>query len=407
MFLSDFSSEIYTAITVNKMRTGLTILGIVIGIGSVIAMVAIGKGAQASIQESIEAIGSNLLIIRPGAQTGPGTQVRGAQGSAQTLTQKDVNALSNQLDIAEAIAPEVSGGRQQVTAQGKNVNTSVTGVTESYASVRNVSIAEGSFMSSQHEKGLAKVAFIGPDVSTELFGENVSPVGKKIRIGTTDFTVIGLATARGGSGFGSSDDFIYVPLSTAKQFFSGDEYISNISIQVKEGEDMTAASEAVTTLLRSEHNLNDDDEADFSVMNQADIVSTASSVTSTFTVLLGAVAGISLVVGGIGIMNMMLTTVTERTREIGLRKAIGAEKRDIQRQFLFEAIVLTFLGGIVGIFLGWLVAFVVNIYGINTQVSLSSILLAFAVSAGIGIVFGYYPAYRASKLSPIEALRYE
>lgn len=407
MFVSDFSHEIYTAITVNKMRTGLTILGIIIGIGSVIAMVAIGKGAQISVQQSIEAIGSNLLIVRPGAQQGPGSQVRGAQGSAQSLTEKDVTALETKLESIEAIAPEVSGGRQQVTAQGNNVNTSITGVTPEYATVRNITVAEGSFLNTQQERGLAKVAFIGPDVNTELFGENVSPVGKKIRIGKTDFTIIGLATARGGSGFGSSDDFIYVPLSTAKQFFSGDEYLSSISIKVKNGEDMTAASEEVTTLLHSEHKLRADEEDDFSVLNQADIVSTASSVTSTFTTLLGAVAGISLIVGGIGIMNMMLTTVTERTREIGLRKAIGAEKKDIQRQFLFEAIVLTFFGGIVGILFGWLAAVLMNAYGINAEVSLDSILLAFVVSAGIGIIFGYYPAHRASQLRPIEALRYE
>lgn len=407
MNLADFIVEIYTALTVNKVRSGLTVLGIVIGIGSVIVMVAIGRGAQTTIEENIQAIGSNLLMIRPGSQQGPGSEVRGAQGSAQSLTEADVTLLKEQVDALDKIAPEISVGREQIVASGNNVNTSVTGVTAEYASVRNVTVAQGSFITADQERSLAKVAFIGPDIVTELFGIDASVVGKKIRVGGIDFTIIGVSVARGGTGFGSSDDFVYIPLSTARQFFSGDKYLSSINIQVKTGADMTAAGEQVTALLKTAHDIASDEEADFRVMNQADIVSTASSVTSTFTALLGAVAGISLVVGGIGIMNMMLTTVTERTREIGLRKAIGAKRKDIQLQFLFEAIVLTFFGGVLGVLIGFVAAAIMSSFGINAEISSGSVMLAFAVSAGIGIIFGYYPAHRAARLSPIEALRYE
>lgn len=408
MLTSDLTQEIYTAVTVNKSRSGLTVLGIVIGIASVIIMVSIGRGAQSSIQASIQAIGSNLLMVRPGADRGPGSPVVGAQGSAQSLSTTDLSVLETGIDSLEAIAPEVSVRSKQVTAEGNNTNTSVTGVTETYAAVRNVNIADGVFISAAQSKQMSKVAVLGPDVVMALFGEGApSPIGKKIRIGTTDFTVIGVTAARGGTGFGSSDDVIYIPLSTAQQFFTGNEYLSSINIQVRSDADMDAASAAVKEALLTAHGIIDATKADFSIMNQADIVSTASSVTSTFTMLLGAVAGISLVVGGIGIMNMMLTTVTERTREIGLRKAIGAEGKDIRMQFLFEAVVLTFTGGAIGILLGWLVSIVANASGLSASVSSGSVVLAFVVSAVIGIVFGYYPAHRAAKLNPIEALRYE
>jgi len=408
MLTSDLSSEIYAALTVNKSRSGLTVLGIVIGIASVIIMVAIGRGAQASIQASIQSIGSNLLMVRPGAERERGLPVVGSQGSAQSLTMQDVSSLRERVPDAEALAPEVSARGKQVTAGGQNTNTSVTGVTPEYAQVRNVNIAEGTFLNSDHVRTLAKVAVIGPDVSTALFGTaDASPVGKRIRIGSVDFIVIGVTVARGGTGFGSSDDVIYIPLSTAQQFFTGNEYLSSVNIQVKDGADMDAASAAVKAALLTSHRIADPTQADFSIMNQADIVSTASSVTSTFTALLGAVAGISLLVGGIGIMNMMLTTVTERTREIGLRKAIGAERGDIRKQFLFEAIVLTFSGGALGILLGWVASAVSTRMGLPASISLNSILLAFAVSTAIGIVFGYYPASRAARMNPIEALRYE
>lgn len=407
MYLSDFYHEIYTALTVNKIRSGLTVLGIIIGIGSVIIMVAIGKGAQETIAQNIQAIGSNLLIVRPGGQSGPGLHAEGAQGSAQSLTLADVETLRGKLSAIDKIAPEVSAGRYQVTAQGKNTNTSVSGVSSDQAVVRNITMAQGSFITSEQTRNLAKVAVIGPDVNAKIFGENAPSVGKKIRVGNVNFTIIGIAAPRGGTGFGSSDDFIYIPLSTAQQFFSGNGYLSLINIRIKTGEDMAEASNQATALLRTAHRIGLKEEADFRIMNQADIVQTATSVTSTFTMLLGAVAGISLVVGGIGIMNMMLTTVTERTREIGLRKAIGAKRKDIQIQFLFEAILLTFIGGVLGVLIGFMAAQIMTSFGIKASISLGSVALAFLVSAAIGIVFGYYPAHRAARLSPMEALRYE
>lgn len=407
MLTKDLIQEIYVSITVNKSRSGLTMLGIVIGIASVIVMVAIGRGAQSSIEASIQSIGSNLLLVRSGAERDPRSPVTGAQGLAQSLTLDDAIALATDVAAVETVASEVSVRGKQVTAEGNNMNTSMTGVTENYARVRNVAVSSGTFITATHIKTLAKVAVVGPDVKTALFANTTDPVGKKIRVGNTDFTVIGVTVKKGGSGFGSSDDVIYIPLSTAQQFFTGNEYLSLVSVKIKSGEDMNGAGEAVKTALLKSHHITDPKKADFSIMNQADIVSTASSITGTFTLLLGAVAGISLVVGGIGIMNMMLTTVTERTREIGLRKAIGAKGKDIRRQFLFEAIALTFVGGTIGVLLGYGAAFMANTYGLAAEVSLSSIVLAFAVSASTGIIFGYYPARRAARLNPIEALRYE
>ncbi len=407
MIISDLFQETYSAISMNKVRSGLTILGIIIGIGSVVAMISIGQGAQGQIQSSIETIGSNLIIIMPGFQMGPGSQVSSGRGSAQTLTQEDASAISEQVSFVEAVAPEISS-RYQITAKGTNTNTSVIGTVASYGQVRNVEIALGSFISDQHVRSLSKVAVLGPTTRDDLFGENANPVGQKIRINRIDFTVIGVTQAKGGTGFGSQDDMILIPLSTAQRFLTGSDYLSTISIQAQAPDYMASVQQQVTNLLLVQHNISDPQMADFSVMNQADIVETASSVTNTFTVLLAAIAGISLVVGGIGIMNMMLTTVTERTREIGLRKAIGAKNKDISFQFLAEATMLTFIGGVAGVIFGWLISLLISKFGdIATSVSVFSIILAFGVSAAIGIGFGYYPARRAASLKPIEALRYE
>lgn len=403
----DLFKETYESLTVNKARSGLTVLGIVIGIGSVIAMISIGQGAQGSIESSIQSIGSNLILVMPGAQRGPGVQVSAGRGSAQTLKQEDADAIQKEIALTKAVAPEISR-RYQITARGTNTNTQVVGTVPSYPDVRNISIDEGSFITEQHLRSLSKVAVLGPIARDDLFGEGTEVIGQTIRINKVDFKIIGITKTKGGTGFGSQDDMIFVPLSTAQRFLAGDTYVTTISIQAQDQNSMKDIQDQVTNLLLDRHHITDKSLADFSVLNQSDIVATASSVTSTFTILLGAIAGISLIVGGIGIMNMMLTTVTERTREIGLRKAIGAKRKDISTQFLTEATMLTFSGGIVGVAFGWLISLAVTQFtGIATAVSSSSIALAFGVSAAIGIVFGYYPARRAARLNPIEALRYE
>ncbi len=407
MKISDLFEETYTALSANKVRTGLTMLGIIIGIASVIALVAIGDGAQASIQASIQSIGSNLIIITPGAQRTQGYQVSAGRGATKTLVRGDGNAILANISEAQAVAPELSA-RYQVTAKGTNTNTSVDGVTSSYPTVKNVQIDIGSFITDEQDTNIAKVAVLGPTARDDLFGAGADPTGQIIRIKGVQFTVVGVTKAKGGSGFGSQDDMIFIPLSSAQRYLAGADYTTTISVQATDASATTQLQSDITNLLLQRHKISDPTQADFSALNEADIVATASSVTSTFTILLAAVAGISLVVGGIGIMNMMLTTVTERTREIGLRKAIGAKGRDINLQFLAEAIVLTFLGGAIGIALGWGIAYGLSSFGIvQAAVSLKSVLLAFGVSAAIGIVFGYYPARRAAQLNPIEALRYE
>jgi len=407
MIISDLFKETSAALLVNKARTGLTMLGIIIGIGSVIAMVSIGQGVQSTIELSIQSLGSNLIIVMPGAQQGPGVQASAGRGSSQTLTLADADAIQQQISLAQAVAPEVNG-RYQITARGTNTNTQVIGTVAAYPSVKNVEIDTGSFIDDQQMKGLAKIAVLGPTTRDDLFGEGVDPIGQTIRIKGIIFKVVGVTKAKGGSGFSNPDDAIYIPISTAQRFLTGREYVSNINVQAVDQQSMTDMQAQITNLLLDRHHISDPTLADFSTLNQADIIATASSITDTLTIFLGSVAGISLIVGGIGIMNMMLTTVTERTKEIGLRKAIGAKSRDINLQFLAEAVMLTFIGGAVGIILGWVLSLLVSRFGgITTSISLFSILLAFGVSAAIGIGFGYYPARRAAGLNPIEALRYE
>jgi putative ABC transport system permease protein len=407
MTIKDTLQETYTALSANKVRSGLTILGIVIGISSVIALVSIGQGAQASISSSIQSIGSNLLVITPGAQRGPGFQVSIGRGTAKSLTPDDAAAIAVQVQNVQGVAEEVSG-RYQVVGNGTNTNTSVDGVSASYPDIRNVQIADGSFVTDQQSASLSKVAVLGPTAVSDLIATGTEPVGQTIRINGQQFKVIGVTVTKGGSGFGNQDDMIYIPVQTAQRFLAGNTYLSTIDVQASSADVMTQVQNDITQLLLDRHHISDPTQADFSVLNQADILATASSVTQTFTILLGAVAGISLLVGGIGIMNMMLTTVTERTREIGLRKAIGAKQNDISFQFLTEAVALTLVGGTIGIILGSGISFLVSYSGlVKTSVSLSAILLAFGVSAAIGIGFGWYPARRAAKMNPIEALRYE
>lgn len=406
MTIRDIFNETYGALSSNKIRSGLTILGIVIGISSVIAMVSIGAGAQSSIETNIQSLGSNLIQVYPGFGRSIGFSASSGRGSATSLTIEDAEALA-EISGVKAVAPEVSS-RFQITAKGTNTNTSVNGVTASYSTVRNIAVAEGSFISDAHNQSGAKVAVLGPTTRDDLFGEGAEAIGQAIRINGMEFKVIGITVSKGGSGFGNRDDVIYIPLTSAQRYLVGGKSVSTISVQAEESNMMTAVGASVTELLLTRHKIADPTQADFQILNQEDILGAASSITDTFTLLLASIAGISLVVGGIGIMNMMLTTVTERTREIGLRKAIGAKRRDISLQFLAEAVTLTFIGGLIGVALGWLVSYGVTYFGVlQTKVSVSSILLAFGVSALIGIVFGYYPARRASRLNPIDALRYE
>jgi len=402
MKIVDILEETYRALSANKARSGLTMLGIVIGIGSVIAMVSIGTGAKTQIQSSIEGLGSNLLTILPGVvQPGRGI-VSSGRGTAQTLKNEDIDAIK-QIDGIAAISPEVSR-RFQIAATGANTNTTVTGATPEYLTAHNISIANGSFISEANQRGIGRQAVLGATVATDLFGEE-DPIGKAIRINKINFTVIGVLAAKGGAGFSGPDDMVFVPLSTMQKILSGVDYLSMMAVSVLDKNRMSEVKSLITDTLLDKHRV---DEADFSVISQEDILGTLTQVIDTFTIFLAAIASISLLVGGIGIMNMMLTTVTERTKEIGLRKAIGAKKKDISMQFLAEAVMLTFIGGFVGIILGWLISFAVTYFGIlQTQVSLFSVLLAFGVSAAIGIIFGYYPAHRAAGLNPIEALRYE
>lgn len=404
--IKDLLKETLWSLMGNKIRSGLTILGIVIGIASVITMVAIGEGAKKSIESSIEAIGSNLIMVTPGSQRIAGISQGG--GSAESLTVEDADAIKNQVENIKAVAPSVSR-RYQVTLKGNNTNTQIIGTNSDYLIARNVSVDTGSFFSDQQIKSSAKVAVIGPTVRDDLLGENSDPVGKIIRINKMDFKVIGMTVSKGGSGFNNQDDIVYIPLTTAQNYLAGNDYINNISIAALDQSSMISVQEEINSLLLSRHKIKDSTQADFTLTNQNDIISTATSITGTFTILLSSIAGISLLVGGIGIMNMMLTTVTERTREIGLRKAVGTKKIYINLQFLFESVILTFLGGFMGIILGWLASLVIAYFvkSLATSVSFSAILLAFSVSAAVGIIFGFYPARRAANLSPIEALRYE
>jgi putative ABC transport system permease protein len=400
MTTRDLLQETYSSLSANKARSGLTVLGIVIGISSVIAMVSIGQGAQASIQSSIEGLGSNLLTILPGVvQPGRGI-VSSGRGSAQTLKNTDLDVIKS-IDGITSISPEISRRFQVIAPNGNNTNTTINGILPDFASVRNLTVSNGSFFI---EANTGRTAVLGATVAKDLFGE-VDPIGKTIRINKINFRVIGVLTAKGGAGFSGPDDMILVPLLTMQKILAGVDYLSTIAVSVGDKDRMEEVKQNVTDALMTKHRVS---EADFSVISQNDILGTLTQIVTTFTIFLASIAGISLVVGGIGIMNMMLTTVTERTKEIGLRKAVGAKRKDINLQFLTEAVMLTFFGGLVGVILGWLISFAVTYLGIiQTQVTVSSVLLAFGVSTAIGIIFGYYPARRAAALSPIQTLRYE
>lgn len=402
------------ALRANKLRSTLTMLGIIIGVAAVIAMVGIGNGASASVTSKIQGLGSNLLIVQPGQSNSGG--VRGGAGSSDTLTMSDVTKIQNAGSAVMAVAP-VSGTQVQVVYGSGNTSTTANGTTASYAQIRNVSIDMGRFITQQDVDKYARVAVLGPTVVENIFGdtngtnltnEEQEIIGKTIKLNNVPFQVIGVTVSQGSSGFTNNDDMIFAPITTMQDFLIGNKYVRNIFIEASSADMMQTAQDEVTTVLERAHHIQSGQADDFSIMNQADILSTMQGVTQTMTMLLGGIAGISLLVGGIGIMNIMLVSVTERTREIGIRKAIGAKGSDILLQFLIEAIVLSILGGGIGILLGAAGSGLAGkALSMDTSISMSSVVLAFGFSALIGIVFGVFPAKKAASMDPIDALRFE
>jgi putative ABC transport system permease protein len=382
-------------------------LGIVIGIGSVIALISLGQGSQKAIENQIQSLGSNLITVIPAASFSG--SVRGAGGSSTTLTLEDAEAIrtSPQVTTIVNISPELTT-REQIIAGRNNTNTQIAGVTNSYPVVRKLNLDSGSFISETDNRSFNKVAVLGPQVVIDLFGENSNPIGQSIRISGMSFRIIGVTTSKGGSGFLNQDDIVFIPLSVLQKQILGVSHLNSIALEAASPDVMQKAQTEVGFLLLARHKISDPASADFSFFSQNDILSAASQTTSTFTALLGGIAAISLVVGGIGIMNIMLVTVTERTREIGLRKALGAKRKVIIFQFLLEALVLTIIGGAIGVSIGVAVSFFLSqAFSLPFAIYPASILLALGVSSTIGIIFGWYPARKASQLQPIEALRYE
>jgi putative ABC transport system permease protein len=409
------------ALGANKLRTTLTMLGIIIGVTAVIALMSIGRGAQVQVSSQIQSLGTNLLFVRPGALRDQGG-VRSNQNQAPTLTLDDSDAIGALPNVVAA-APELDTGTQ-LLANGNNWNTRVTGVTAEYSTVRNTPIALGDWISRAEVDSRSSVVVLGDTVAQQLFPDS-DPIGQSVRMSVggrtgTTFRVIGVAQAKGASGLGNTDDTVYVPITTAmarlfaQRTARGAPNVSTVNVQVGSESAMDETVSQIGDLLRARHKVVQDD---FTIQSQQDFLNTFNQVAGTFTVLLGAIAGISLVVGGIGIMNIMLVSVTERTREIGIRKAVGARRRDILTQFLVEAIVVSILGGAIGVLIGsGLSALIATIQvpgaggtpsNLPTQVGIDSVALAFFVSAAVGLFFGIYPATRAARLNPIEALRYE
>ena len=419
-----FRSALQSLVT-NKLRSALTMLGVIIGVASVIAMVAVGNGASAQVQSTILSLGSNLITVTPAAQTDQGLKGAGAQ--AQSLTETDMRGLQDELGSSiKAIEAEQQAGRWQVTAGTNNWNTQVSGVTEQYPEVRDWNTQVGEFFTQQDLTVNSQVAVLGATTAANLFGD-ADAVGQTIQLRQVfgggggggqqrarilTFKVIGVLEPKGTTFGFSRDDQILVPLTTAQRVLTGRrDVVTSIVVKAVDSDSMQATTDDVFNDLLVRHKITDPQSADFTVTNQNDTLSALGQVTGTFTLLLGAIGGISLLVGGIGIMNIMLVTVNERTREIGIRKAVGARRRDIMQQFLIESIALTGLGGLLGILLGWSITqFVERIpqaQGLTLLVTPATVAIAVGVSVGIGLVFGLYPAMRAARLHPIQALRYE
>jgi len=391
----------------NKMRSSLTSLGIIIGVASVVAMLAVGNGARASIEGQVAALGQNLLSVSAGSSRSGG--VNAGAGSASTLTIGDAEAVEREVPGIAAVSPEVTKSIQAV-ANGRNWSTTVAGESEAYLGIRDWDLAAGAMFTERDVRTAAKVAVLGSKTANELFGP-LDPLGQAVRVGNIPFVIIGVLESKGagiGGGGQNQDDRIIVPYTTAMRRITGDQSLRSFNVQVGSAADMTEVEQEIKALLRQRHRLAADQDDDFNIFNQQEIADTANTITGIITLLLGSIGSISLVVGGIGIMNIMLVSVTERTREIGIRMAVGARPGIVQLQFLLEAMLLSVLGGGIGVLIGVGIARLVQALADFTPVvSPGSIVLAFGVSCAIGIFFGYYPARKAARLDPIEALRYE
>ena len=389
----------------NKMRSMLTALGIIIGVASVVAMVAVGNGAQARVTSQVSALGQNLLTVFAGSKKSGG--VNSGLGSASAITLADAEAIQREVPDVAAVSPEVSVTAQAI-ANGRNWSTTVVGESQDYLKIRDWKLAAGSMFNDSDIRSAAKIAVIGSKTANELFGP-LNPVGQSVRIKNIPFTIIGLLESKGaGMGGANQDDRILIPYTTAMKRLTGDRYLRSVNVEIRSADRMEIAQQQITSLLRQRHRLTTDQGDDFNIFNQKEIADTVNSISKIITLLLGSVAGISLVVGGIGIMNIMLVSVTERTREIGIRIAVGAEPGDIRLQFLIEAVTLSLLGGLIGVLCGVGASHLVGMFAdFKAVVSSGSIILAFGVSSAIGIFFGFYPAHKAAALDPIVALRYE